>query len=85
MNRFIVPLPAQIVAAFGRVIVDESILHRFLQTAFEGLSAVALIIAVGVPLGFPSTAATYGGGMPTRAGSRPLWRRPWCWPIRFFW
>lgn len=36
INRFVVPLPLQIAEAFGRVIVDEGILHRFLQTAFEG-------------------------------------------------
>lgn len=52
VSRFVVPFPSQIVAAFGRVIVDEGILHRFLQTAFEGLSAGALITVVGVPLGF---------------------------------
>ena len=52
LNRYVVPLPTQVLGAFERVVMEEEILHRFLQTAFEGLSAAALIIVVGVPLGF---------------------------------
>ena len=52
VSRFVVPLPTQVLAAFGRVIAEEGILHRFGQTALEGLGAAALITVVGVPLGF---------------------------------
>lgn len=52
VSRFVVPMPTEIVGAFGRVIVEEGILHRVLQTATEGLGAAALIIVVGIPLGF---------------------------------
>ncbi len=51
INRFIVPLPSQIVPAFERVIVEEDIAERFL-TFFEAFTAGAMITVVGVSLGF---------------------------------
>jgi len=51
INRFIVPLPSQIVLAFGRVIVEEDIAGRFRLTFLEALAAGAMITVVGVPLG----------------------------------
>jgi NitT/TauT family transport system permease protein len=51
INRFIVPLPSQIVGAFERVIVEEDILHRFLMTAGECLAATVLLTTVGVSIG----------------------------------
>jgi ABC-type nitrate/sulfonate/bicarbonate transport system permease component len=51
INRFIVPLPSQIIAAIPRIIVDENVLHRFWQTTQEVLWASVLLAAVGVPLG----------------------------------
>jgi NitT/TauT family transport system permease protein len=51
VNRFIVPLPSQIVGAFERVIVEEDILHRFLMTAGECLAATVLLTTVGVSIG----------------------------------
>lgn len=51
INRFIVPLPSAIVLSFWRVIVEEHVLSRFLQTAGEALSAALLITLVGVPVG----------------------------------
>ena len=51
INRFIVPLPSAIVLSFWRVIVEEHVLSRFLQTAGEALSAALLITLVGVPAG----------------------------------
>jgi NitT/TauT family transport system permease protein len=51
INRFIVPLPTQIAASFGRVIVEENVLGRFLLTAGEALAAGVLLTVVGVGIG----------------------------------
>lgn len=51
INRFIVPLPSQILAAIPRIVVEEDVLHRFWQTTQEVLWAAALLALVGVGLG----------------------------------
>ena len=51
INRYIVPLPSEVVASFARVVVEEDILHRFLLTAWECLAAGVLLIVFGVALG----------------------------------
>ncbi len=51
INRFIVPLPSEVLASFGRVIVEEDILHRFLLTAWECLAAGVLLTVFGVAIG----------------------------------
>jgi NitT/TauT family transport system permease protein len=48
INRFIVPLPSDIIAAFPRVIVEEDVLQRFLLTAGEAFSASILVAICGV-------------------------------------
>jgi NitT/TauT family transport system permease protein len=48
INRFIVPMPSDIIAAFPRVIVEEHVLQRFLLTAGEALSASFLVTIFGV-------------------------------------
>ena len=48
INRFIVPLPSDIIAAFPRVIVEEQVLDRFLLTAGEAFSASILVTIFGV-------------------------------------
>ncbi len=48
INRFIVPMPSDIVAAFPRVVVEEHVLQRFLLTAGEAFSASVLVTIVGV-------------------------------------
>jgi NitT/TauT family transport system permease protein len=48
VNRFIVPLPSDIIAAFPRVIVEEHVLHRFVLTAGEAFSASILVTIFGV-------------------------------------
>ena len=48
INRFIVPPPSEIVGSFKRVIVEEDILHRFLLTATECLTAGAMLTVFGV-------------------------------------
>src|SRR5205823_7928673 len=48
INRFIVPMPSDIIAAFPRVIVEEDVLSRFLLTAAEAFSASILVTVFGV-------------------------------------
>ena len=48
INRFIVPMPSDIIAAFPRIIVEEEVLARFLLTAGEALSAGILVTIFGV-------------------------------------
>jgi NitT/TauT family transport system permease protein len=52
INRFIVPLPSQIIGAFERIITEEDVLQRFLLTAGECLTATVLLTVVGVGIGF---------------------------------
>ena len=51
INRFVVPLPSQILAAIPRIIVEEDVLHRFWQTTQEALWASVLLVVVGIALG----------------------------------
>ena len=48
INRFIVPMPSEIVRAFPRVIAEEHVLWRFLVTAAEALSASILVTVFGI-------------------------------------
>ncbi|HXU54726.1 MAG TPA: ABC transporter permease subunit [Casimicrobiaceae bacterium] len=51
INRFIVPLPSQIVGALPRIIAEENVLHRFAQTMEELLWASLLLALTGIALG----------------------------------
>jgi NitT/TauT family transport system permease protein len=51
LNRFIVPLPTEVAAAFERVIVEEDILRRFRLTFAEALAAGAMISVIGIAIG----------------------------------
>src|SRR4030095_9870466 len=51
INRFIVPLPSQIIAPIPRILDEEKLLHRFWQTAQEVLWASVLLAVVGISLG----------------------------------
>jgi NitT/TauT family transport system permease protein len=51
INRFIVPLPSEVVESFGRVIAEEGIWHRFLLTAWECLASGLLLTFFGVAIG----------------------------------
>jgi NitT/TauT family transport system permease protein len=51
ISRFIVPLPSEVAESFGRVIVEEDILHRFLLTGWECLAAGVLLTVYGVTIG----------------------------------
>ena len=48
INRFIVPMPSEILAAFPRVIAEENVLQRFLLTASEAFAASILVTIFGV-------------------------------------
>jgi NitT/TauT family transport system permease protein len=48
INRFIVPLPSAVIAAFPRVIIEEDVLSRFLLTAGEAFAASLLVSIFGV-------------------------------------
>jgi len=48
INRFIVPMPSDIIAAFPRIIVEEHVLQRFLLTASEAFTASILVTVFGV-------------------------------------
>jgi NitT/TauT family transport system permease protein len=51
INRFIVPLPSEVAESFGRVIVEEDILHRSLLTGWECLASGVLLTVFGVAIG----------------------------------
>jgi NitT/TauT family transport system permease protein len=51
VNRFIVPLPSEILLSFGRVVQEEDVFARFLETAGEAFAAGVLVIVIGVTLG----------------------------------
>jgi len=51
INRYVVPLPTQILASIPRVIAEENVLHRFWQTMQEVLWASVLLAGVGIALG----------------------------------
>ncbi len=51
INRFIVPLPSDVVKSFARVAVEEDLLNRFLLTAYEALMATLLLSVAGISLG----------------------------------
>ena len=48
INRFIVPLPSEILLSFKRVVTEEGIPERFLLTASEALAAGLLLTVVGI-------------------------------------
>ena len=51
INRFVVPLPSQVLAAIPRIIAEEGIPHRFWQTTQEALWASVLLVVVGIGVG----------------------------------
>jgi ABC-type nitrate/sulfonate/bicarbonate transport system permease component len=48
ISRFIVPPPSEIVASFGRVIVEEHVFSRFLLTLGECLTAGVMLTVFGI-------------------------------------
>jgi NitT/TauT family transport system permease protein len=48
ISRFIVPPPSEIIASFGRVIVEEHVFSRFLLTLGECLTAGVMLTVFGI-------------------------------------
>ncbi len=48
LNRFIVPLPSQVLGAFGRVVAEEDLLSRLATTATEAFAASLLVAVFGI-------------------------------------
>jgi ABC-type nitrate/sulfonate/bicarbonate transport system permease component len=51
LNRYIIPLPSEVVVGLGRIVVEEDILERLVTTCKECLYAMLLVTAVGIPVG----------------------------------
>ena len=51
LNRFVVPLPTDVLAALPRLVTEEGALQRFLFTAGEALAAGFLVSVIGVAMG----------------------------------
>jgi NitT/TauT family transport system permease protein len=51
INRFIVPMPSEIIGAVPRVVAEEHVFSRFLLTGAEALSASVLVTLFGVAVG----------------------------------
>ncbi len=48
INRFIVPMPSEVIAAIPRVVMEEHVVSRFLLTTTEALSASVLVAVFGI-------------------------------------
>jgi NitT/TauT family transport system permease protein len=51
INPFVVPLPSAVAAAIPRILAEENVAHRFVQTMQEALSASVMVALVGIALG----------------------------------
>jgi NitT/TauT family transport system permease protein len=52
ISRYVMPPPSEVLAALGRIVIEEHVPARFLLTSAETFAAGLLILAVGVPVGF---------------------------------
>ncbi len=51
LNRFVVPLPTEVLAALPRIVIEEGALPRFLVTAGEALTAGIMVAVAGIAIG----------------------------------
>ncbi len=51
LNRFVVPLPTDVLAALPRIVIEEGAFQRFLVTAGEALAAGFLVAVAGIAIG----------------------------------
>ncbi len=51
VNRFIVPYPSAVLLSLERIIVEENVLGRVGETAFEMFFSCIAVILIGVPIG----------------------------------
>jgi ABC-type nitrate/sulfonate/bicarbonate transport system permease component len=77
INRFIVPMPSEIIMAFPRIVLEEHVLTRFLDTAVEAFSASVLVTVFGIGAACCSISSACCA-WPPRPGSRPSRRHRWC-------
>jgi len=48
INRFIVPMPSEVLLAFPRIVSEENVLSRFVLTVAEAFSASILVAVFGI-------------------------------------
>ena len=51
VNKYVVPLPSQVVMSLERIIVEENILGRIRETAWEMFVSCIAVIILGIPIG----------------------------------
>ena len=51
VNKYVVPLPSQVLMSLERIVVEENILGRMRETAWEMFVSCIAVIILGVPLG----------------------------------
>ena len=51
VNRYVVPLPSEVLASLPRLFAEEAIAGRFLDTGVRMLLSCVLVVAIGVPAG----------------------------------
>lgn len=51
INPYVVPLPSQILLAIPRIVAEEHVAERFVQTALELLWAAAMLATIGIGIG----------------------------------
>ncbi len=51
VNKYIVPLPSQVIMSLERIIFEENIMSRVAETAYEMSVSCAAVIVIGVPIG----------------------------------
>jgi NitT/TauT family transport system permease protein len=51
VNRYIVPLPSEVLLSLERIIVEEGVFARARETAFEMSISCLAVIVIGVPIG----------------------------------
>ena len=51
VNKYVVPLPSQVLMALERIVVEENILGRIRETAWEMFVSCIAVIVLGVPIG----------------------------------
>ena len=78
LNRFIVPLPSEIIASFQRIVVEEDILGRFCSPARNASAPTLLVTVVGIAIGIAAAPLHICCGRPPRPGSRRWPRRRSC-------
>jgi len=51
VNKYVVPLPSQVLMSLERIVVEENILGRMRETAWEMFVSCIAVIILGVPMG----------------------------------